>query len=269
MPPPPSCNSRCVVADRPAVGFTDTSPLLTPLTPPLTGALGASFAMTTMAPLLLPGMTPQNGAPVTVTDETLALVRASIQERQQLNRSIDTSYTGFQGYDLKGPAEVVAPSETMFGSSLPRVNEGGYTIHHFNAITKLGWNGIQGVVDDGGVASEITPTTVQLFVIAQSIAAQQSITFQEEWRTRGFQGDLKASMMSLLLYSLKLIEENWLISGCDYLWAPPAPLPPTTAATGGTVMNCLFDLLGVGDVEGEGQHRVAKTSREIGNVCQF
>src|SRR5487761_2697348 len=188
-----------------------------------------------MAPLLLPGMTPQNGAPVTVTDETLALVRASIQERNQLNRSIDTSYTGFQGYDLKGPAEVVTPTETMFGSSLPRVNEGGYTIHHFNAITKLGWNGIQGVVDDGGVASEITPTTVQLFVIAQSIAAQQSITFQEEWRTRGFQGDLKASMMSLLLYSLKLIEENWLISGCDYLWAPPAPLPPTTAATGGTV----------------------------------
>lgn len=191
--------------------------------------------MTTVAPLVLPGMTPQNGAAVTVTDETLALVRASIQEREQLNRSIDTSYTGFQGYDLKGPAEVVTPTETMFSASLPRVNEGGYTIHHFNAITKLGWNGIQGVVDDGGVASEITPTTASLFVIAQSIAAQQSITFQEEWRSRGFSGDLKAQMMSLLLYSLKLIEENWLISGCDYLWAPPAPLSPTGSASGGTV----------------------------------
>ncbi len=187
------------------------------------------------SPLIVPGMTPQNGAPVTLTDETLALVRQSIQQREQLNRSIDTTYSGFQGYDLKGPAEVVTPTETMFLSSLPRVNEGGYTIHHFNAITKLGWNGIQGVVDDGGVASEITPTTVQLFVIAQSIAAQQSITFQEEWRTRGFSGDLKAQMMSLLLYSLKLIEENWLISGCDYLWSPPAPLPPTTAATGGSI----------------------------------
>lgn len=185
-------------------------------------------------PLMLPGMNPGPQG-IQITDETLALVAQSIQQRQSLNRSIDTTYSGFQGYDLTGPAETVTPTETMFGSSVSRVKEGGFTMHHFNAITKLGWNGIPGVVSDGGVASEITPTTIALYVIAQTIAAQQSITFQEEWRTMGFMGDLKATMMTLLLYSLKLIEEQWLISGCDYLWAPPAPLTPTTATSGGTI----------------------------------
>ena len=35
------------------------------------------------------------------------------------------------------------------------------------------------------------------------------------------------------------------------------------------LMNCLLYLRGVGDVEGKGQHSVAKTFREIGYVCQF
>ena len=35
------------------------------------------------------------------------------------------------------------------------------------------------------------------------------------------------------------------------------------------LMNCLLHLRGIGDVEGKGQHRVAKTFREIGYVCQF
>jgi hypothetical protein len=186
------------------------------------------------SPLMLPGMTPgPNG--IQITDETLALVRQSIEQRANLTRSVDTTYTGFQGYDLKGPAETVTPTEVMFSASVPRVKEGGFPVHYFHAITRLGWNGIPGIVDDGGVAAEIVPTTVNLYSIVQSIAAQQSITFQEEWRTAGYMGDLKANLMGLLLYSLKLIEENWLISGCDYLWAPPAPLPPTTATTGGTV----------------------------------
>jgi hypothetical protein len=34
-------------------------------------------------------------------------------------------------------------------------------------------------------------------------------------------------------------------------------------------MNGLLDLRGVGDVEGKGQNRIAKTFREIGYVCQF
>lgn len=186
------------------------------------------------SPVMLPAFNAGNNG-IQITDETLALVRQSIDQRQQLTRSIDTSYAGFQGIDLKGPAEFVTPTETMFGSSVPRVKEGGFPVHYFHAITKLGWNGIMGAVDDGAVASEIVPTTVNLYSIVQSIAAQQSITFQEEWRTAGFMGDLKAQMMGLLLYSLKLIEENWLISGCDFLWSPPAPLPPSTAASGGTV----------------------------------
>ena len=187
------------------------------------------------SPLMVPGMNPTpNG--VQITDETLALVRQSIQTRQSLTRaSVDGSYTGFQGIDLKGPAETVTPTEVMYSASLPRVKEGGFPVHQFHAITKLGWNGIQGVVDDGAVAAEIVPTTVNLYSIVQSIAAQQSLTFQEEWRTAGYMGDLKAQLMGLLLFALKLIEENWLISGGDFMWAPPAPLPPTTATTGGTV----------------------------------
>lgn len=188
-------------------------------------------------PLLIPGMTPpgQGLGGVGITDETLQLVKQSIESRAALNRSIDTSFTGFQGVDLQGPAAVVTPTEVMWSKSLPRVDEGGFTVHQYKSIVKLGWNGIPGIVDDGGVAAEIVPTTLPLYSIVQSIAAQQSITFQEEWRTRGFEGDLKAQMMSLLLYSLKLIEEQWLISGCDFLWAPPAGLTPTQTTTGGTV----------------------------------
>jgi hypothetical protein len=35
------------------------------------------------------------------------------------------------------------------------------------------------------------------------------------------------------------------------------------------LLNDLVHLLGVGDVESEGQHRVAEAFREIGDVCRF
>jgi hypothetical protein len=34
-------------------------------------------------------------------------------------------------------------------------------------------------------------------------------------------------------------------------------------------MNCQLDLRGVGNVERKRQHRIAKTNREIGYICEF
>jgi hypothetical protein len=180
-----------------------------------------------------PAVLPSNfSGGVTITDETIALVRQA--REAELTRAINLA-TGLIGYDLAAPAQVVVPIYTPLLNSIPRVKGVGVDIHHFKSITSFGWNGIVGTVDENQSPAEVTYSLVNLYNVFQTIGAGNSVSFKAQWRGRLLEGDIRAKRMAELLYALKLIEESWLVTMADYLWAPPAPLAPTTATTGGTI----------------------------------
>lgn len=181
-----------------------------------------------------PAILPSNySGDIDITQETIDLVKR-VREADAIRTGI-TMGTGLVGYDLAMPAQVVVPVYTPVVNSTPRVKGVGVDVHHFKSITNFGWNGITGTVDENAQPGEVSYTVTQLFNVFQTIGAQNSVSFKAQWRGRQLEGDMKAKRMAELIYALKLIEENWLITMGDYLWAPPAALAPSTATTGGTV----------------------------------
>ncbi len=184
--------------------------------------------MSAPAPAILPSNF--SGA-VTITDETIALVRQA--REAELTRAINLA-SGLIGYDLHAPAQVVVPIYTPLVNQLPRVTGPGVDIHHFKAITSFGWNGVVGTVDENQSPAEVNYTIANLYNIFQTIGVGNSVSFKAQWRGRMLEGDIKSKRMAELLYALKLVEENWLLTMSDYLWAPPMPMI-VGSATGGTI----------------------------------
>lgn len=170
-----------------------------------------------------------------ISQQTVNLVKNS---QADIQRAGTTLSTGFLGYDLQAPAAMLIPFLTPLLNMTPRQQGVGIDVHHWKAVTDLfGGNGPQsviGAVDDGGTPSFVSRSVVPLSNTFQTIALQDSLTFQSEWRGMSFEGDLRALFTAQLLYALKLVEENWLINMSDYLWTPPPPLV-TTATTGGSL----------------------------------
>lgn len=183
----------------------------------------------------------RNG-PVTVNDETdissqtVDLVRNA---RADITRSGVTTATGFVGYDLKAPAAMLIPFMTPLLNMTPRQMGVGIDVHHWKAVTDFfngsGPQSVIGSVSDGGTPSFVSRSVVPMQNTFQTIGLQDSLTFQSQWRSRNFEGDLRGLLSAQLLYALKLVEENWLITMSDNLWTPPPPLV-TTAITGGSLV---------------------------------
>ena len=170
-----------------------------------------------------------------ISSQTVDMVRNA---RADITRSGTTLATGFLGYDLKSPAAMLIPFMTPLLNMTPRQMGVGIDTHHWKAVTDFfGGNGPQSVigsVDDGGTPSFLSRTVTPMSNTFQTIGLQDSLTFQAEWRARSVEGDLRGLLTAQLLYALKLVEENWLITMSDYLWTPPPPLV-TTAITGGSL----------------------------------
>lgn len=207
----------------------------------------------------LPAVLPTNfSGSIDITDETIALVKQARQT--ELTRAINLA-TGLIGYDLHSPAQVVVPTFTPVVNSTPREVGVGIDVHHFKAITDFGWSGIVGAVDENATPSEITYNVANLFNTFQTIGAGNSVSFKSQWRGRSLEGDIRAKRMAELIYALKLIEENWLITMSDYLWAPPTALAPSTATTGGTVAaGTYFIAISCNTANGESTATQAATS---------
>ena len=175
-----------------------------------------------------------------ITEETIQLVQQRLQSAS-ITRNINTT-TNLIGYDLQGPAAVVVPVDTPLVNSLARENNADRAAdrHHWKAIQSFGWNTVNGsnypgVLDQNAVAPDLPYTVLDLFNTFQTIATDQSVTFQAQIRGALLDGDIKARRFAELIYALKITEENWLTNASDYLWAPATPLAPTTKSTGGTV----------------------------------
>jgi hypothetical protein len=179
----------------------------------------------------IPTLNPSLSGGYTLTEETIALVKQA--REAELTRAINLA-TGLIGYDLHAPAQVVVPVFTPLVNETPRVTGPGVDVHHYKAITNFGWNGVVGVVDENQSPAEVNYTVVNLFNVFQTIGVGNSVSFKAQWRGRMLEGDIKAKRMAELLYALKLVEENWLITMSDYLWAPPIPLV-AGSTSGGTL----------------------------------
>ena len=166
----------------------------------------------------------------TLTAETIQILQAATQP--DLKRNINTT-SGLVGYVLAAPAAVVVPVMTPLLNELPREREQGIDIHHWKAITDLGWSNVgvyPGVVDQNAITTDLPYNVVSRANYYQSIATNQSITIQEVLRGKSLEGDIRAKRFGELIYALKLDEENWLTNASDYLWNPATPLAPTTVA---------------------------------------
>jgi hypothetical protein len=170
-----------------------------------------------------------------VSAQTVDLVRNA---QADFVRTGTTTATGFVGYDLKAPASMLIPFMTPLLNMTPRQMGVGIDVHHWKAVTDFfGGSGPQSVigsVSDGGTPSFVSRSVTSMQNNFQTIGLQDSFTFQATWRARSFEGDLRALLSAQLLYALKLVEENWLITMSDNLWTPPPPLV-VTAITGGSL----------------------------------
>jgi hypothetical protein len=168
-----------------------------------------------------------------INDSIVELVR---EMQADIKRSITTA-TGLIGYSLEEPAQVIVPAYTPLRNEIPRVAGSKTDLDNWKAITdfgQFGLTGLPGVVDEGGVPSDITYNVANFKNTYQTIGLKNSVTFQAQWRGGSLEGDVRARRVSELLYALMLVEEQWLINASANLWSPPPPLV-AGASTGGTV----------------------------------
>lgn len=177
--------------------------------------------------------------PNDISDQTVNLVRNS---QGNVNRSGVNVATGYIGYDLKTPAATLVPYMTPLLNMTPREMGVGVDVHNWKAIVDLfGGNGPQsfaGGVADGGSPNFLSRSVTALSNTFQTIGAQDSLTFQAEWRGRQLEGDMRAMLAAQLLYGLKLVEEYNLINWSDLLWTPP-PMLISATNSGGTITNAV------------------------------
>src|SRR5258708_14877162 len=173
---------------------------------------------------------PPRPAGPTITDETVALVRAAMADT---TRAI-TMASGLVGYELEAPARVIVPVITPLVNLLPRSRGRGTDIVHWKAITSFDTARNWGVVADGALPSQVTYSVAALQNTLQTIGLMNQVSFQAQWPGRSLEADLRARRVAELLYQLKMTEERWILGASAFVMVPPPPVL-ATAATGGTV----------------------------------
>jgi len=168
---------------------------------------------------------------MTISDETVALIRAA---QAQVQRAGITSQSGLVGYVLEAPAKAIVPIITPVRNLLPRRMGRGAPSVNWKAITSFDTNRALGTMNEGQVPTAVNYNTVNMNNIFATIALSNSVSFQAQWRGRSLEGDVRARRTAELLYQLMVVEERWLLTASQYLMAPPLPVLATTT-TGGTV----------------------------------
>lgn len=109
----------------------------------------------------------------TITDETVALVRAAMADT---TRAI-TMASGLVGYELEAPARVIVPVITPLVNLLPRSRGRGTDIVHWKAITSFDTARNWGVVADGALPSQVTYSVAALQNTLQTIGLMNQVSF--------------------------------------------------------------------------------------------
>jgi hypothetical protein len=169
--------------------------------------------------------------------ETINGLMTGSQQRDQQYVGNNADWTGYYLEDL---AKYIVPFDTPLRNMLPRTPSVGIDVENWRAITDV-FGGVGPTVGQFILAQQSTPQEAQYVWNNQSnllrmLSFRDVVTFESELYGRMFEPDVRAKVAARLAPSLMLGQEVSYINGQQKLWAPPAPIAPSTTTTGGTVL---------------------------------
>ena len=175
------------------------------------------------------------------TEQTLELLRQALAP--QLGKAgAGTGWTqpgvptsGISSYDLEEPAKMLFPVLTPLRNSIPRKGGGQGTAVNWRAVTGINTNKLSVAVAEGSRAGLVTTTTQDFVAAYKTIGLADSVTFEAEFASQGFQ-DLKALAALDLLNATMIGEEMVILGGNNSLNLGTCPTPVLAAvASGGNI----------------------------------
>ncbi len=170
------------------------------------------------------------------TNDTLALIKeAQRNPSDPLNKAV-TQATGLVQYDLRPGALLLFPVPTPLRNTIPRVRaNGGDTATRWKAIIGINVGNISAGVSEGQRGGLAQFTVVDRLAAYKGIGLEDSITFEADYASTGFD-DAKAITVTTLLQSTMIREEFLLFGGNTSIALGTTPTPTvTTATTGGSL----------------------------------
>lgn len=171
-----------------------------------------------------------------ITAETLAMMKPSVQKA--LTTGITTG-TGLTGYELEEPSKKLFPVWTPFRNRIPRVHAPvGSMAAHWKAITKIDANRQRPSVPFGQAGALLATEELDFQSNYYTIAQGNTVQMDAQMLARGFE-DLRATAGINTLYSMMIAEDRMLIGGQNFnIPQPPTPIL-ANATTGGSILHGL------------------------------
>lgn len=171
-----------------------------------------------------------------LNEETINQIQQGTQQRDQQYIGNNADWTG---YYLEPLAKFVVPFDTPVRNMLPRTPSVGIDTENWRAITDV-FGGTGPTLASFILAQQTAPqkasyTWVNKSNVLRQLAFSDVVTMESELYGRMFEPDVRAKVASKLAPSLMLGQEVAYINGAQNLWAPPPPVSPATATSGGTI----------------------------------
>lgn len=171
-----------------------------------------------------------------LNEETINAIQQGQQNRDQQYVGNNSDWTG---YYLEPLAKFVVPFDTPVRNMLPRTPSVGIDVENWRAITDV-FGGTGPTLASFILAQQTAPqkasyTWVNKSNVLRQLAFSDVVTMESELYGRMFEPDVRAKVASKLAPSLMLGQEVAYINGAQNLWAPPPPVSPATATSGGTI----------------------------------
>lgn len=144
-----------------------------------------------------------------------ALMKAQHDAMQKVNPPGIGSWTGFNFYDLRGPAYFLFPLLTPFIQMIPRrgkVNAGTGTVAHWKATRNPNSTYIYAGVQEGQRNATATPNEIDYLATYKEIGMEGGNTFTSQWAGEGYTDNL-ADEHFRNLARLRLQEEMMTLLG--------------------------------------------------------
>lgn len=153
--------------------------------------------------------------------------------------------TGVVNYDLRPGMVQTYPytaEMTMLGSELPRVGGNGDTATRWKAITGINTGNTHLGLSEGNRGATVTTSTANLTSGYAKLGLEDSVTFEADYASQGFD-DVKAIAMSNLLRAALIGQEKQLLWGNANNALGTTPTPTVAnAGTGGSIAAATYNV---------------------------
>jgi hypothetical protein len=182
-----------------------------------------------------------------VTEATLALIKASMQNpSEELRKTISTG-TGLVPIDLQAPAKNLYPVATPLRNVIPRVSGGVGTATNWKVITSILGSGYDsmGWVPEGQRTGRMSYSAVSKSAAYKTLGEEDNITFEAINAGRTFE-DVAATGVMRILQKMMLKEENAILGGNSGVALGTPGTITVSATTGGSVAAGTYNVYAVG-----------------------